>query len=92
MLVQYTQQGIHNVNDTTKRADAFKKESASKFGIKVCDMLWTLGEYDMITTVEAPNDETMAACSLHAAKLGNVKIKTLRAFEAAEVEAFLGKV
>jgi uncharacterized protein with GYD domain len=34
----------------------------------------------------------MAACSLSVARLGNVKIQTLRAFEAPEVDALLKKL
>ena len=56
------------------------------------EVLWTLGRYDMVVLAEAPNDEAMAACSLSLARLGNVKIQTLRAFQSSEMEALLGKV
>ena len=46
----------------------------------------------MVVLAEATNDEAIAACSLSLARLGNVKIQTLRAFQAPEVEALLGKV
>jgi uncharacterized protein with GYD domain len=92
LLVQYTDQGIRGVKDTTKRAAAFRGEIAGKFGVKVSEVLWTLGQYDMVVLAEAPNDEAMAACSLSLARLGNVKIQTLRAFQASEVDALLGKL
>jgi uncharacterized protein with GYD domain len=92
LLLQYTDQGIHEIKDTTKGAAAFRGEIAGKFGVKVSELLWTLGQYDMVVLAEAPNDEAMAACSLSVAKLGNVRIQTLRAFQAPEVEALLGKV
>jgi uncharacterized protein with GYD domain len=92
LLLQFTGQGIRSIKDTTKRAAAFRGEIAGKFGVKVSEVLWTLGQYDMVVLAEGPNDETMAACSLSLAKLGNVKIQTLRAFQAPEVEALLGKV
>jgi uncharacterized protein with GYD domain len=92
LLLQYTDQGILKVKDTTKRAAAFRGEIAGKFGVKVSDVLWTLGRYDMVVLAEAPNDEAMAACSLSLARLGNVKIQTLRAFQSSEIEALLGKV
>ena len=91
-LLQYTDQGIRGVKDTTKRATAFWEKTAGKFGVKVSELLWTLGQYDSVVVAEAPNDEAMAACSLSLAKLGNVKIQTLRAFQAPEVESLLGKV
>lgn len=92
LLLQFTDQGIHNVKETTKRAAAFKGEIAGKFGIKISELLWTLGKYDLVALAEAPTDEAMAACSLSVGKLGNVKIQTLRAFDASEVEALLAKV
>jgi uncharacterized protein with GYD domain len=92
LLLQYTDQGIRGVKDTTKRAAAFRGEIAGKFGVKVSEVLWTLGHYDGVVLVEAANDEAMAACSLSVAKLGNVKIHILRAFQDSEMEALLGKV
>jgi uncharacterized protein with GYD domain len=92
MLEQFTDQGIRNVKDTTKRAAAVRGEIAGKFGVKITDMVWTLGPYDLIVTAEAPNDEAMAQCAVSIAQLGNVKIQTLRAFHAPEVEAMLAKL
>ena len=92
LLLQYTEQGIRGIKDTTKRAAAFRGKIAGKFGVKVSELLWTLGQYDLVVLAEAPSDEAMAACSLSVAKLGNVKIQTLRAFQAPEAEALLGKV
>jgi len=92
LLLQFTDQGIGAVKDTTKRAAVFRGEIAGKFGVKVTEMLWTLGQYDAVALAEAPNDEAIAACSLSVARLGNVKIQTLRAFQASEVDALLSKL
>ena len=92
LLMQYTDQGIRGIKDTAKRAAAFRGEIAGKFGVKVSEQLWTLGQYAGVGVAEAPNDEAMAACSLSLAKLGNVRIQTLRAFQAPEVESLLAKV
>jgi len=92
LLLQFTDQGIRGVKDTTKRAAALSGEMASKFGVKVSEILWTLGQYDGIVLADAPNDEAMTACSLSIARLGNVKVQTLRAFRASEVDAMLTKL
>lgn len=92
LLEQYTDQGIRNVKDTTKRGAVVKEEIAKKFGVKITDMVWTLGAYDLVVLAEAPSDEAMAECALSVAKLGNVKIQTLRGFRAPEVDALLAKV
>ena len=89
-LLQYTDQGIRNVKETTKRAAA-AKEAAAKLGVKFSDFFWTLGHYDLVILAEAPDDETMTAVMLKLASLGNVKSQTLRAFRASEMEAIMKK-
>ncbi len=89
-LLQYTDQGIRNVKETTKRAAA-AKEAAAKLGVKFSDLFWTLGHYDLVIVAEAPDDETMTALMLKLASLGNVKSQTLRAFRANEMEAIIKK-
>jgi len=91
MLATYTQQGISNIQDTTKRADAVKA-LAGKHGCTMKDTYWVLGQYDVIAIFEAPNDETITALALTLAKLGNVKTQTLRAFTPAEMTGVLAKM
>lgn len=90
-LLQFTDQGIRNIKDTTKRAAA-ATDLASKMGAKLSDVFWTLGHYDLVLVLEAPDDETMTALALKLSSLGNVKTQTLRAFRAKEMEAILSKV
>ena len=91
MLFQFTGQGIQNIKDTTKRAAALS-ELAGKFGAKVTDLLWTLGQYDGVIVTEAPSDEAMAAFAVSVASLGNLKTQTLRAFRTREVDAIVAKI
>jgi uncharacterized protein with GYD domain len=60
MLLSFTDQGIRNIKDSPKRADAFKN-TAKKAGATVKEVFWTLGQYDVVTIVEAPDDVTMTA-------------------------------
>jgi uncharacterized protein with GYD domain len=90
-LLQFTEQGIRTVKDTTKRAAA-AGEMASKMGAKLTDVFWTLGPYDLVLVLEAPDDETMTALALKLGSLGNVKTQTMRAFRAKEMDAILAKV
>ena len=89
-LLQFTDQGIRNVKETTKRAIA-ATETAAKMGVKFADLFWTLGHYDLAIVAEAPDDETMTAVMLKLASLGNVKSQTLRAFRTKDMEAILKK-
>ena len=91
VLAQFTDQGIRAVKDTTKRAKAFR-EMAGKMGVQIKDIYWTLGKFDVVTVMEAPNDETAAAIMMKAGSLGNMKSQTLRAFTESEISSVLSKV
>ncbi len=91
VLANFTDQGVKNVKDTTKRADAFK-ELARSSGATVKDIYWTLGQYDIVATVDAPDDMVITALGLTLGKSGNVRTQTLRAFTPADMGAILGKV
>jgi uncharacterized protein with GYD domain len=89
--IKFTQQGIKGIDSTTKRAAAFKA-SAKKLGAKVTDIYWTLGEYDGLLILEAPDDETATTALLHLGAMGNVHTTTMRAFNAAEMDKILSNV
>jgi uncharacterized protein with GYD domain len=90
-LIRFTEQGIRNIKDTVKRADAAQAE-AEKMGIKIVEEFWTMGAYDVVVVVEAPNDETISAFMLKIGSLGNVKSHTLHAFRREEMEGILAKI
>ena len=83
-LVSWTDQGVRTAKDTVSRAKAYE-EAAAAIGVKVKSVLWTLGEYDLVITVEAPDDEAVTRAGLLVAQQGNVRTKTLRAFNAEEM-------
>jgi uncharacterized protein with GYD domain len=90
-LIQFRDQGIRNIKDTVKRSDAAIAE-AKKMGMKIVEEYWTMGAYDGVVIMEAPDDETMSAFILKVGSLGNVKGQTLRAFRRNEMEAILAKI
>jgi len=90
-LLQFTDQGIRSVKDTLKRAAAATAE-AEKMGAKITQAFWTMGAYDVVILVDAPDEETVSALSLKLGSLGNVKSQTMRAFERAEMEGILDKI
>ncbi len=87
-LAKWTDQGIRNVKETTKRAKSFK-ENAEKMKVKVREILWTMGRYDVVLVIDAPDDETISRLSLGLGMGGNVKTETLKAFSAQEVDQIL---
>jgi uncharacterized protein with GYD domain len=91
LLSSFTEQGIKNVKDTQKRADAFKA-MAEKKGVKVHTLLWTLGKYDVVAIAEAEDDIAATAMSLSIASMGNIRTQTLRAFDAADMSKIMAKM
>jgi len=90
-LIQFRDQGIRNIQDTVKRGDAAIAE-ANKMGMKIVEEYWTMGAYDAVVVVEAPDDETVSAFMLKVGSLGNVRGQTLRAFSRNEMEGILAKI
>jgi uncharacterized protein with GYD domain len=91
VLATFSDQGIRNVKDSPKRADAFK-EQAQRLGGSVKDLYWTMGRYDIVAIVEAPDEKAITTLGLTVGKLGNVRTETLRAFNKADMEAILSNV
>ena len=91
VLGNFTEQGIRNVKETTKRAETLRA-MAKKVGVTVKEVYWTLGEYDIATIWEAPDEAAVTALGLSIGALGNVRTTTLRAFTEQEMPAVLGKM
>jgi uncharacterized protein with GYD domain len=84
VLGNFTDQGIRNAKESPKRAEAFK-DLAKTFGVTVREIVWTQGRYDVVTIVDAPDEQSFMSLALSLAKLGNVRTESLRAFSAAEM-------
>ena len=89
-LVSFTDQGIKNVKDSPARVEAFRA-MAEGLGVTVKSVFWTMGSYDMVVTMEGP-EEAAAAANLKVGSLGNVRCKTLRGFNADEMNRILTKM
>jgi len=89
-LANFTEQGVKNFQDTPQRSEAFKA-MAKKMNVAVKEIFWTIGRYDIVLILDAPDDETIAALMLQLSSLGNVKTQTLRAFDAAGMKKIIAK-
>ena len=87
-LIHWTEQGIKNYKDTTSRAEDFTKLVESSGG-RVREVLYTVGEYDIVTVAEFPDDETGTAALLQVGALGNVRTHTMRAFNTDEMAGII---
>ena len=91
VLVNFTDQGVRNIKDTTKRGDAIR-DMAKKFGVTAREFYWTLGSYDVIDIFDAPDDASMAAFLAAFGAMGNARTQTLRAFSQSEMNGILAKL
>jgi uncharacterized protein with GYD domain len=91
VLANWTDRGIRDVKHTTERMD-HGGEVAEKHGSKLEQAYWTVGSYDMVTVIEAPDDEALSAYLLEIASSGNVRTTTLRAYDEEEMSGILRRL
>ena len=87
-LINWTDQGVKNFKDSVDRFEAVQ-QAGSASGVRFTDIYWTIGSYDLVGVVEAPDDETLTAALLTAAAAGNIRSTTLRAFDADQMKAII---
>ncbi|HBO69818.1 MAG TPA: GYD family protein [Deltaproteobacteria bacterium] len=87
-LINWTDQGIRNVKQSTERAKAFK-DMAEKLKVKVREIHWTMGRYDVVVVVDAPDDRAISRLMLGLGILGNARTETLRAYSSQEMSLIL---
>lgn len=90
VLMSFTEQGIKNVKQSPDRAEAFTA-AAAKLGVKLTNILWTVGHYDLVCTVDG-GDEAVTQLLLTLGMAGNVRTETLRGYSAGEFRQILGKL
>jgi uncharacterized protein with GYD domain len=89
-LIDWTDQGARNFKDTVDRYEAAESAFES-LGVRFTHVWWTLGAHDIVTTIEAPDDETLAAALLSVGGQGNIRTTTLRAFTREEMRTVIAK-
>jgi uncharacterized protein with GYD domain len=85
VLMNWTDQGAKTAGDTVNRYEAAKSDLAER-GVTIKDVYWTIGPYDVVTIVEATDDETATAGLLRMASQGNVRTTTMRGLSAEEAQ------
>ena len=82
-LYKLSDQGIKNVKDMPQRIEK-AIEASEAMGGKVLGVYSVLGEYDLVSIAEFPNDETALTLALALGAQGNIRTTTLKAFTKAE--------
>jgi len=85
ILVDWTDQGRRTIKDSPDRAEAAKAE-ARKLGIQVKDIFYTPGgPHDAAIIIEAEGPEPINKFMASVQSLGNLKLKSIRAFSIEEM-------
>jgi uncharacterized protein with GYD domain len=91
VLLNWTEQGVKHVKDSVDRSHQ-ANEMFKPLGVKLTQIYWTAGRYDIVSVVEAPDDQAMSAAMLKLAGLGNLRTETLRAFDEQGMRQILQKL
>ena len=90
-LVQYKTKGIENIKESPNRLDAVKQLCES-MGATVEGFYLTMGRYDIVMVMDAPDRETAAKILLTVTSSGNVATETLPAFPEDEYRKIISEL
>jgi uncharacterized protein with GYD domain len=88
MLSTLTPEGVQTIKNNPKRILEVNKE-IEQLGAKVVAQWATLGQFDFINIVEAPDDGTIARVSLELGSRGTARYETIAAIP---VEDFISAI
>ncbi len=88
MLTNLTADGIRTLKNNPGRVAEVNQE-VEQIGAKVLAQYATLGQYDFITVVEAPDENTMAKVSVELGSRGTMTSQTLAAMPAEDLASSL---
>lgn len=83
-LISWTEKGASAAKDTVQRAQR-ARAAAEKVGVKLREVIWTMGRYDVVAIFDAPNDETASKFSIGLGALGFAHTETLRGYSEQEI-------
>ena len=90
-LINWTDQGIRSVIETIDRS-ARIAELAQTHGASREQVYWTVGPYDIVAIIEAPDDESVTAVLLEGSSLGNIRTTTLRAYDRDQISGIIQRL
>ena len=83
MLSTLTDEGAKTITENPDRIREVNREIEA-LGVKVIHQYATLGQYDFVNIVEAPDIQTIARVSAELSSRGSVRLQTLPAIPIAE--------
>jgi uncharacterized protein with GYD domain len=88
MLTNLTAEGVRTLKNHPGRIAEVNRE-VEQMGVKVISQYATLGQYDFVTVVEAPDEQTMAKVSVELGSRGTMTSQTLTAISADDLAGSL---
>jgi uncharacterized protein with GYD domain len=88
MLTNLTADGVRTLKNNPGRVAEVNKE-VEQIGAKVLSQYATLGQYDFVTILEAPDEQTMAKISVELGSRGTMQSQTLAALPAEDLASTL---
>ena len=88
LLSRLSQQGVATLKSNPDRLREVNRD-VEELGAKVLHQWATLGEFDFVNVVEAPDETTMARVSLELGSRGTAKYETLIAIP---IDDFIGSI
>ena len=90
LLTKLTAEGRKTVRDNPSRIQEVNKEIEAN-GVKVISQYATLGAYDFVNIVEAPDNKTIVKVSVELGSRGTIEITTLPTLTLSEFVATVKK-
>ena len=78
-LLKWTEKGIAAIKGSPARLDA-GRQAFKQAGMEIKETYLTMGRYDLVCVIDAPDDETFAKGMLSLGLQGNVSTESLKAF------------
>ncbi len=90
ILLTFTEEGRRNWLDLSGIDAA--KQAVQAMGVQWKGWYMTMGQYDIVLILDAPDDDTMARLALTQGTTGLIKSETLRAFTEEEVRQLVASL
>ncbi len=84
-FITWTEVGAAAAKETLQRTQR-AREQAQKFGARIRDVIWTMGRFDVVAIIEAPNDETASRFALWVGAQGAARTETVRGYTEDEIK------
>lgn len=83
MLIRYTDEGVRHFKEFRSRMEHARR-GAQELGVRIESFYLTMGDYDAVVTIDAPDLKTAVRLSLINAANGRIRAVTMPAFSESE--------